>query len=527
MTDKPTNDNARPMNGAESLVRTLVSADINVSFTNPGTSEMHFVAALDRVDGMRCVLCLFEGVATGAADGYARMAEKPAVTLLHLGPGLANGMANIHNAKKASSPMINVVGEHATYHKRFDAPLTSDIEATAAPFSHWVRTGASAKTIAEDGRDAILQARKAPGQIATLILPADTAWNEGTGPVKVPPQRPRSKVSDEALRDAAALLKHGAATMLLIADRGLRTEALANASRIAAKTGCRIMAPGSNARVERGAGRVSVDRVPYPVEQALAVMKGVKHLVLVGARAPIAFFGYPNKPSRLTPPDCEISTLAEWGEDQADALARLADLVGATKEKPVAEKLNRPEIPAGAALNPETIGKVIGALIPEGAIVCDESVTTGRNFFASTKGAAPHDWLQLTGGAIGEGMPLAIGAAVACPDRKVINLEADGSGMYTVQSLWTEARENLNILTIVWANRAYAILKGELMNVGAENPGRKAHDMLSLDNPAIDWVSLAKGMGVEAVRAKDVDELVKAIKVGLARKGPFLIEAVL
>lgn len=517
----------KAMNGAESLVRTLFGGGVEVSFTNPGTSEMHFVAALDRVDGMRCVLCLFEGVTTGAADGYARMAEKPAATLLHLGPGLANAMANMHNARKARSPMINVVGEHATYHRRYDAPLTSDIEGIAKPFSDWVRTGASSATIAEDGRDAIIEACRAPGHMATLILPADTAWGEGSGPAVVPAPRPRAKIDVAMVKDAARHVTAGASTLLLLGGMALRARAMEYASRIAEKTGCRIMAPGSNARVERGAGRVSLDRIPYPVDQALKVLDGVRHVVLVGARVPVAFFGYPGKPSLLVPAGTTSSTLCEPGEDHEDALARLADEIGAAKTAPVLAKADRPALPTGGKLDPETIGRILGALIPENAIVCDESVTTGRNFFAMTRGAPPHDWLQLTGGAIGEGMPLAIGAAIACPDRKVINLEADGSAMYTVQSLWTEARENLDVLTLVWSNRAYAILKGELMNVGAANPGRKAHDMLSLDNPALDWVSIARGMGVEAVRAETPEALVKSIRAGLSRKGPYLVEVVL
>jgi acetolactate synthase I/II/III large subunit len=515
------------MNGAESLVRTLLGGGVDVTFTNPGTSEMHFVAALDRVDGMRAVLCLFEGVATGAADGYARMADKPAATLLHLGPGFGNALANVHNAKKANSPMINIVGEHAIAHKRYDSPLTSDIEAIAKPVSHWVRTGASSMTVAMDGRDAIIEARRAPGKIATLVLPADTAWGEGSGAVAVPPKRCRAKVDSAAVQDAAAQVKLGASTMLLIADAGLRAGALAWASRIAQKTGCRLMAPGANARVERGAGRVSIGRIPYPVDQALAVLKDVKHLVLVGATPPVAFFAYPNKPSVTTPPGCVISTLAEPHEKIADALERLADAVGASKVAPQFAALKAPPPPTDQKLTPENIGAVVGALIPEGAIICDESVTTGRNFFATTEGAPPHDWLQLTGGAIGEGMPLAVGAAIACPDRKVINLEADGSAMYTVQALWTQAREKLNVLTIIWANRAYRILRNELANVGAENPGRKAHDMLSLDNPAIEWVSLARGMGVDGCQVTTTDAFAKAMKAGIAHKGPYLIEVVI
>ena len=518
----------KPMNGAESLVRTMVGGGVDVSFTNPGTSEMHFVAALDRVDGMRCILCLFEGVATGAADGYARMAEKPAATLLHLGPGMANGMANMHNAKRAHSPMLNVVGEHATYHRRYDAPLTSDIEGLAKPLSDWVRTGVSSATIAEDGRDAIVEARRGSGKIATLILPADTAWGPGSGPIEVPAPRARSRVSEDAIKQAAKLLEtHGKSVALMLGDNALREKPLALAAQIAAKTGCRILCPGSNARVERGAGRADIARVPYVIDAALHILKDVQHMILIGAKPPIAFFGYPGKPSRVTALGTAFLALAEIGEDTGDALARLAEACNAAKSKPALPEVARPDIPKGAPITADNIGLVLGALIPEGAILADESVTTGRNFYKSTAGAPPHDWLHLTGGAIGEGMPLAIGAAVACPDRKVINLQADGSAMYTVQSLWTEARENLNILTLIWANRAYAILKGELLNVGAENPGRKAHDMLSLDNPTIDWVSLAKGMGVEATRVATIDDLVKATKAGLKHKGPYLIEVVM
>jgi acetolactate synthase I/II/III large subunit len=344
------------MNGAESLVRTLVDGGVEVTFTNPGTSEMHFVAALDRVDGMRCVLCLFEGVATGAADGYARMADKPAATLLHLGPGFGNALANVHNAKKANSPMINVVGDHAIPHKRFDSPLTSDIEAIARPVSHWVRTGGSSLTMAADGRDAIVEARRYPGKIATLILPADTAWGAGSGAVVTPPQRGRSKVDGRAVQDMAAMLKHGAQTMLYIADVGLRANALAWASRIAQKTGCRLMAPGANARVERGAGRVWIPRLPYPVDQALATLAGVKHLILVGATPPVAFFAYPGKPSLTTPIDCQIHTLAEPHEDLGDALLQLAEEVGAGKSAPRLAERHSPAIPSDQKLTPETIG---------------------------------------------------------------------------------------------------------------------------------------------------------------------------
>ena len=515
------------MNGAESLVRTLVAGGVDVCFTNPGTSEMHFVAALDKVDGMRCILCLFEGGATGAADGYARMAEKPASTLLHLGPGLGNGIANLHNAKRAQTPMVNIVGEHATYHRAYDAPLTSDIEGLARPVSGWVRTAMDSRAVAADGAAAIAAARTPPGQVATLILPADTAWNPG-GPVAAVPPVASEEPVDAATTDAVArILRSGEPTLIVLGGKALRAETLTLAGRIAAKTGARLMAPTSNPRMARGAGRVAVDRVPYPVDQALGILKDFRHVILVSAKQPIAFFGYPGKPSVLTAPGCDIQTLAAAHQDVSAALAALADAVGAARTAALPSQAVRPSVPSGGTITPEAIAALLGSLIPENAIVCDESVTTGRGFFPQTRAAPPHDWLQLTGGAIGLGIPLATGAAVACPDRKVINLEADGSGMYTLQSLWTQARYGLNVLTLIWANRSYAILRGELASVGAQNPGRKALDMLSLGNPDLNWVELAKGLGVDGRRAVTIDELVGAFRAGLAAQGPFLVEVML
>ncbi|HEY1260544.1 MAG TPA: acetolactate synthase large subunit, partial [Stellaceae bacterium] len=492
------------MNGAESLVRTLVGGGVDHCFTNPGTSEMHFVAALDRVDGMRCVLGLFEGVVTGAADGYARMSDKPAATLLHLGPGLANGLANIHNANKASSPMVNIVGDHATYHRKYDAPLTSDIEGLARPSSHWVKTSPNAKSIAADGAAAIAAARQPPGQIATLILPADTAWNEGSGPANVAPAPAPKAVSSEAVAEAARALRSGESALILVTGRALRAEGLELAGRIAAKTGARLMAQGSNARTQRGRGRVFVERIPYVVDQAVRVLSGLKHIVLVGAKMPVAFFAYPDKPSLLAPPDAQGHVLARLDEDLIGALEALADEVGArSTPAPVTNK--RPGAPATGRITPETLGASLAALLPENAIIADEAVTTGRGFFAPTRAAAPHDWLSNMGGSIGLGLPVATGAAVACPDRKVVCLEGDGSGMYTLQALWTQAREGLDVTTLLFSNRSYAILKGELANVGAGNPGRKALDMLDLDRPDLDWVSLAKGMGVPGARVETME----------------------
>ncbi|HEX3861904.1 MAG TPA: acetolactate synthase large subunit [Stellaceae bacterium] len=514
------------MNGAESLVRTLVGGGVNVCFANPGTSEMHFVAALDRVDGMRCVLGLFEGVVTGAADGYYRMTDNPAATLLHLGPGLANGLANIHNANKAMSGMVNIVGDHATYHRQYDAPLTSDIEGLARPSSHWVKTSPDAKSIAADGAAAVEAARMAPGRIATLILPADTAWNEGSGAAPVKPAAKPTAPSHDAVVEAARVLRSGEPTLILLTGRAVRADGLDLAGRIAAKTGARLIAQGSNARTQRGRGRVSVERIPYVVDQALRVLAGLKHIILVGSKMPVAFFAYPDKPSQLSPTDCQGHVLARPDEDLIAGLEMLADEVGARGTAPLVVNDPAPT-PATGAITPEALGRSVGALLPENAIIADEAVTTGRGFFAPTKSAQPHDWLSNMGGSIGFGPPMATGAAVACPDRKVVALQADGSAMYTVQALWTQAREGLDITTVLFSNRTYQILRGELANVGAGNPGRKALDMLDLGNPDIDWVGLAKSVGVPGARVTDMESFNRRFAEGVATPGPFLVEVVL
>ena len=513
------------MNGAESLVRTLVAGGIDVCFTNPGTSEMHFVAALDSVDGMRCVLGLFEGVVTAAADGYARMADKPASTLLHLGPGLANGLANLHNARRARTPIVNIVGDHATYHRQHDAPLTSDVEGVARPFSHWILTSPDSRSVARDGAAAIAAALTPPGRIATLILPADTAWNDAPdGPASVPPIPARAAAAPDAIDAAARAIRSGEPAVLFIGDMALRERGLDLAGRIAAKTGVRLLAPTSNKRFERGAGRVAVDRLPYAVDRAVATLADVRHLILAGAAAPVAFFAYPGKPSLIAPPDCAVQTLARPEEDVLGALEALADAVGARGTTPLLQSYE-PQSPSGGAITPEGLAAMVAALLPEHAIVVDESVSVGRVFFPPTRGARPHDWLHITGGAIGIGLPLAAGAAIACPDRKVVVLQADGSAMYTVQALWTQAREGLDVTTVILNNRAYETLRGELANVGAKNAGRKALDMIDLDRPTLDWLSIARGMGVEAGRAETLDELRRQLAAGLRSPGPYLIDA--
>ena len=515
------------MNGAESLVRTLLAGNVDVCFTNPGTSEMHFVAALDQVPGMRSVLCLFEGGVTGAADGYYRIAGRPASTLLHLGPGLANGVANLHNAKKAGSGIVNIVGEHATYHIELDAPLTADIEGIARPVSDWVKTSLSSTDVARDGAAAIAAAMKPPGLIATLILPGDTAWNEGQGVAEIPAFESRASVDANNIDAAAEALKAGGKTLILLGGAALREENLRLAGQLAAKTGCGLLTEWANARLDRGAGRVEVNRIPFVVDKALDILKDYETVVLMGARAPVAFFAYPNKPSVLTPEGCRFVDVACESDDIAGALQALVDATDAGGAEPagvVAPK--RPDLPDGE-IDPSGIAAVLGALLPENAIVVDESVTTGREFFPLTAGAPPHTWLNNRGGSIGYGLPVATGAAIAAPDRKVVALEGDGSAMYTVQSLWTIARENLDVTILVFANRSYKILRGELTNVGVQNPGPRAVDMLSLTRPDLDWVKMAAGMGVDGCRVEDLKALADAFETGLERDGPYLVEVAL
>ena len=526
-----------PMNGAESLVRTLVASGVEVCFANPGTSEMHFVAALDKLAGMRCVLGLFEGVVTGAADGYYRMADKPAATLLHLGPGLGNGLANLHNAKKAGSGIVNIVGEHATHHLEHDAPLTADIAAIARPMSHWVHTARDSASVARDGAAAVAQARTAPGRIATLILPADTAWGPATGAVVAPAPAVRRVVTAQAVEAAAlALMRCSSAVngssgsplaALLLGGIGAREPALLLAGRIAAKTGCAVLLENNVPRLQRGAGRVRAQRVPYVVDQALAKLKGFRQLVLVGAKVPAAFFAYPGRPSVLIPPDCTVTPLAAVEDDIVGALDALADRLGARGVTPAGVVSREiPNIPAGR-ITADGIGVVLAALLPEDAIVVDESVSVGRNFGPLTAHAAPHDWINIMGGSIGFALPAATGAAIAAPGRPVIVLEGDGSAMYTLQALWTMARERLNVKVLVLANRSYQILRGEFANVGAGTPGQRATDMLDIDRPTLDWVLLAKGHGVEASRVDDLEALAAALRRALAGPGPCLIELVI
>jgi acetolactate synthase-1/2/3 large subunit len=515
------------MNGARALLSTLVDSGVDVCFANPGTSEMHFVAALDDVPSMRGVLALFEGVATGAADGYARVAGRPAATLLHLGPGLGNGLANLHNARRGRTPVVNIVGDHATYHARYDAPLQSDIASIARAVSGWYRVSARADDVAADAADAVAAAMGPPGCVATLVLPADSSWSPATtGPAAPPVLRRPASAPVELVDEVAKVLRSGERSALMLGGSALRGRGLLAASRVCQATDAALLGETFPANLERGAGLPAVERLAYFAEMAQAQLDGVEHLVLVDTTSPVSFFAYPDKPSDLVPPGCTVHTLVHPGEDAAGALEALADAVSAPGDGAVPMSALRPDRPSGA-ITMETLAAAIASTLPEDAIVVDEGNTSGLFVSGATAGCPRHDWLTLTGGAIGIGLPMATGAAVAAPERPVLSLQADGSAMYTVQALWTQAREQLNVTTVVLANRSYAILNIELQRVGADAGGPAARRLLDLTDPGLDFTHLAQGMGVPARRIEAADELAAALEAGYREPGPSVIEVVL
>lgn len=513
------------MNGAEHLMRAMADNGVTACFANPGTTEMHMVAALDAEPRIRPVLGLFEGVVTGAADGYGRMSDTPALTILHLGPGLANGLANLHNARRAHTPIVNLVGDHATWHRDADAPLTSDIESLARPMSIWVHTTEKADHLAADGVRALTASCAPPGGPATLIIPQDACWTDVHDHGSPPPSEPVSRrlVSPNDVEDVATALRDaGDRAIVLLGTTALRRDGYLAAARVAAATGCKVMTQGMSGRTERGAGIPSFPGVPYFPEQAEEALRDATLMVLVGATDPVAFFGYPGQRSHPRHDGCDLVSLAGTADDAAHAI----DALSAALEAPAAviPDLAVPDLPSGADLGPAQLGAALAHLQPEGAIVVDEAITSGGAYAAMALGAPAHDVLSLSGGAIGQGLPVAVGAAVACPDRKVISLQADGSGMYTFQALWTMARESLDISVVVCSNRSYRILQVELMRAGVTEPGPGASALTDLGRPDIDFAQLAQGLGVPARSADTADGLVDALRWSLAEPGPTLVD---
>ncbi len=514
------------MNGAECLLRTLIANGVDTCFMNPGTSEMQFVSALERVPAMRSLLCLYEGVCSGAADGYARMLRRPAATLLHLGPGLGNALSNFHNARKACSPVVSIVGQHTTQHLLHDAPLSADIEAFARTVSNHVRTLQCAQDMGREAANAVAAACAPPGQVATLIVPADFSWSEAGEPAGPAPRAVLPAPDSNRVRQAASLLRSGEAVGLLLGGSALLAPGLEWAGQLAAATGVRVYATRYGARLASGAGRFAPLRLPYFPEAAASALAGLKHLILVECKSPVSFFGYPNHPSSLVPEGCEVHVLAPVDADGIPALAALVE-ESASRCSPAPPHIALPALPSGTALTPDAIGRVLAHMLPDQAILSDEMVSSGEEIFRHLAGAPAFDLLPVTGGSIGQGLPVAVGAAVACPHRKVIALEADGSGMYTPQSLWTMARENLDVVIVILANRRYRILDVEMERTGAGVMGPRANDMIDLRRPHLDWVKLSEGMGVEATRATTPKAFIAQWTAAVKHRGPRLIEAVI
>lgn len=517
------------MNGAELALRTAVDHGVEVCFANPGTTEMEIVAALDAVPGMRGILGLFEGVVTGAADGYGRVTGRPALTLLHLGPGFANGVANLHNARRAHTPVVNLIGDHASWHLEADAPLTSDIESLARPVSRFVGRVSSAAHTGSAMLEAIGASLGPPSGVSTLIVPQDAAWGQAdlhdVGRADPSP----FEVDLASVGAAAADLRRPEGVAILLGGTIRRAE-LEAAQRIQRVTGCKIWVDTFPAVVEQGRGLPRFDSIPYFPEQAIDALADIRTLVVAGTRAPVAFFGYQSLGrSDLLSDECQVVVVAPpgvRGHVGLDAVIDALDLPtrdsGSTGDVPAA----RAEMPTGD-LDVMTMGAAIAALQPDDAIVVNEAATSGLGWAIAAGGAPPHEAFALTGGAIGFGLPAAVGAAVGGGGRKVIALQADGSGLYTLQSLWTMARESLDVTVVVCANRAYRILQMELHRTGNDDPGPQARALTDLGSPALDWVSLARGFGVDGVQATTLDDLRAGLEKGLATEGPFVIEALI
>ena len=513
------------MNGAESLIRSLVNAGVTTCFANPGTSEMHLVQAMDAVPEMRGVLCLFEGVCTGAADGYARIAGKPAVTVLHLGPGLGNGIANLHNARRAATPIINLVGNHATYHVPHDAPLTSDIETLAKNVSTWIKSDSTAGSLAADGMMALAKTQSpshgSDGATATLIIPAEACWGQALDIATVVQPEPPSVVEAKRIQSVAKAL--GPASMLLLDKGALTPESRMLAAQVAHKIGCRISMSTFPARVDSGPGHPVVERLPYFPEDVLRAMDGVEHLVLVGAEQPVSFFAYPNQDSVLVPENCTVDRLVSAHENVSQALKDLCDAVDATSTQPMTYIKESLPVLQGK-LSVRAVANVVAQHMPENSILCGDS-GGGAAVLGPAQVSKAHTWLNLTGGSIGQGGPAAVGAAIAAPDRQVFALLGDGASMYTNQALWTQAREGLNVITVIFNNQIYGILETEYLRLGVNEVGEHAAQLFNLASPAIDFVKLAESMGVPGSRADTVETFEAALLAALERGGPSLIEA--
>jgi len=516
------------MNGAQALFKALTDAGLDTCFANPGTSEMQLVYEIGLTKDVRPVLCLQENTVTGAADGYARMAGKPAFTLLHVAAGFANGIANLQNAGRANTSVVNIVGANATYHQP-NYPehelINGHIVDLARVVSHWAHQAKSASDLAVLGALATRYARIGAGKICTVIAPTNCHWDPAVAPPVPAGPMESPKVSPQTIQDAVGLLTNGKKTGIVLGSHSMYGDGLELAGRIAAKTGADLLGEATPSRFARGEGRVPVQLIPYLPEHALPVLKRYQQLILVGALFPVTTFAYKGQPLSKVPEGCEVSTLATVDHDILSALSDLAKAVGAPSQPAARQARSKSSLPAGV-LTDAAIGQSVGMLLPENAIIVMECPTTEPAIYQYTEGARAHDYLQAsTGGAIGSGLPVALGAAVACPDRKTVLFEGDGSGMYTNQALWSMAREKANVIVVILKNDNYAILEIELARVRDGDSNDKMQSMMNLNNPTIDWVKIAEGQGVPASLATTAEEFHKQFEAALRTEGPRLIEA--
>lgn len=509
--------------GGDALVGSLADSGVTHVFANPGTSELDLVVALDREPRIQSVPVVFENVASGAADGFARMAARPAATLLHLGPGYLNAAANLHNARRARSPIVNIVGDHAVSHRALDAPLTSDIKAIVAPHSAWVRDVTTAAEMGAAAAEAVRVSVAQRGQ-STLIVAADAAWSRGGERAPVAPAPPPLAPEQRVIQAAIEALRSARNPAILVGGTVLNETGLAACARLAG-AGFRILSETFPARHARGQGRFTPERLAYFAEMGVAQLAGVDLLLLVGAKDPVGFFAYADKPARHLPEGCVARSLASPGEDEGLAIQALADAVGAAPAAATAEII-RPNTPTGA-ITPAALAAAVARNLPANAIVSDDGVTASGPVSMMTAQGPAHDWLCLTGGALGQGLPLAIGAALAAPNRTVICLTGDGAMLYTMQALWTIARLGLNIITVVAVNRSYEILKIELARMGVNETGAASRDLLDLSNPSISYTQLAQGFGIEGRRCETAESLDHALHGAFGARTPILIEAIL
>ena len=516
------------MTGAEMIFQTAAQAGVDICFANPGTTELGLVAALDTVKSIRPVLGLFEGVCTGAADGYGRIRQKPAITVLHLGPGFANGIANLHNARRARTPVLNIVGDHPAWIKPYDPPLNMDIASLAGAVSGWQKENESADQLSSDTAQAIAASHY--GQIATLIVPADfqAAAIQQDEIASVP--FAFNPVDEEMLPYAVSLIQEARKPALILGDRALREKGLAAAAQIKAKTGCELFMVTFPAYFEAGAGLPLLKRIPYFPEEAKKMLKNYDAFILVGTNEPAAFFGYTQGDTAFLPPKASRVRLDTAKQDAVEVLEYLSFVlgpdVGPSELRQVLAQATIPALPQGP-LNAPGLCTAIAALQPEGCIVVEEGISTGAFYYTYSPFLRPYSHLTLTGGAIGMGMPVALGAALAAPDRPVINIQADGSAMYTLQALWSQAREKAKVITVVCSNRRYFTIELEYLRAGYAPPGETARSLMMLDSPHLDWVSLSRGMGVPAASVNTSEGFIRAFQAALQESGPYLIEAVL